>query len=174
MMGFDETPFQRSRNDTHAAGMETACKPGHHNLRKGRASLPGQLYLVTTATFERAPLFADFAIAHIAARAIVTPQPVCSLLCWVLMPDHLHALVEIRGGRLSDAVQRIKERSSRAVNEARGVRGSVWSAAFHDHALRREDDVIDIARYIVCNPLRAGLVRSVRDYAFWDAIWLEG
>jgi len=29
-----------------------------------------------------------------------------------------------------------------------------------------------VARYIVANPLRAGLVESVRDYPHWDAIWL--
>jgi putative transposase len=30
-----------------------------------------------------------------------------------------------------------------------------------------------VARYIVANPLRAGLVNRVEDYSHWDSIWLE-
>jgi hypothetical protein len=38
--------------------------------------------------------------------------------------------------------------------------------------LRREEDVLSVARYIVVNPLRAGLVARVGDYPLWDAVWL--
>jgi putative transposase len=51
-------------------------------------------------------------------------------------------------------------------------KGRIWQDGFHDHALRKEEAVIDAARYIVANPLRAGLVGSVKDYSHWDAIWL--
>jgi len=30
-----------------------------------------------------------------------------------------------------------------------------------------------LARYVCANPIRAGLVKSVRDYPFWDARWLK-
>jgi hypothetical protein len=29
-----------------------------------------------------------------------------------------------------------------------------------------------MARYVVANPLRAGLVKRLGDYPLWDAIWL--
>jgi hypothetical protein len=48
----------------------------------------------------------------------------------------------------------------------------VWQTSFHDHALRREEDVLSVARFVVANPLRAGLVKSLRDYPHWDAVWL--
>lgn len=32
--------------------------------------------------------------------------------------------------------------------------------------------MIDIARYIITNPVRAGLVRRVGDYPLWDVVWL--
>jgi hypothetical protein len=32
--------------------------------------------------------------------------------------------------------------------------------------------VLNAARYIVANPLRAGLTRRLGDYPLWDAIWL--
>jgi putative transposase len=31
----------------------------------------------------------------------------------------------------------------------------------------------NLARYVVANPLRAGLVDSIRDYPHWDAVWLD-
>jgi len=55
----------------------------------------------------------------------------------------------------------------------RGKEGhSVWQDGFHDHALRREEDLKEVARYIIANPVRAGLVTRVGDYPLWDACWL--
>ncbi|MEJ1380959.1 MAG: transposase, partial [Candidatus Sedimenticola sp. (ex Thyasira tokunagai)] len=55
---------------------------------------------------------------------------------------------------------------------ARHLGGGVWQAGFHDHALRREEDIIGVARYVVANPMRAGLADRVGDYPHWDAAWL--
>jgi len=57
------------------------------------------------------------------------------------------------------------------LNLQRQANGEVWQEGFHDHALRREEDLQATARYIIGNPVRAGLVPSVRDYPHWDAIW---
>ena len=42
---------------------------------------------------------------------------------------------------------------------------------YYDHALRKEENVQNIARYIVANPLRADLVKNVGDYPYWYAKW---
>jgi hypothetical protein len=55
---------------------------------------------------------------------------------------------------------------------ATGAEGPVWQSGFHDRALRHDEDLLDAARYIVANPLRAGLVKSLRMYSHWDACWL--
>ena len=84
-------------------------------------------------------------------------------LCFVVMPDHFHWLLELSDKHsLSQTVGMLKSQTARAI----GQRG------FHDHALRQEEDALQIARYIVANPLRAGLVKSVKDYPYWYAIWL--
>lgn len=49
---------------------------------------------------------------------------------------------------------------------------SMRSKSFYDHALREEDDLKGIARYIVANQIRAGLVEKIGDYPHWDAVWL--
>ncbi|GBH14379.1 REP element-mobilizing transposase RayT [Pseudomonas syringae pv. actinidiae] len=38
--------------------------------------------------------------------------------------------------------------------------------------MRNEQDMAGLARYIVANPLRAGLVKKLGDYPLWDAIWV--
>jgi len=48
----------------------------------------------------------------------------------------------------------------------------VWQRGFHDHAVRREENLRALARYIIANPLRAGLTRSPAEYSFWDCVWL--
>ena len=152
-----------------------AAHPGHAALRKGRQSRPQQIYFVTFVTHRRQPLFADFTTGCAAARALVAPEnwTHARLLAWVLMPDHWHALVELRDGTtLSTLVQELKRESTQHLHTGNPDFGPVWARAFHDRALRRDDDVVAAARYLVMNPVRAGLSSKVREYPFWDAVWL--
>jgi len=151
------------------------AKPGHAALRKGRVSIEGQIYLVTTTTLERQPFFADFKAAQAAAQAFEDKAVLAdaSLLAWVLMPDHFHGLPQLgEQTSLQNPVNRLKSASARRANRAIGREGPLWDRAYHDHALRREEDLLETTRYIVANPVRAGLARCVGDYPFWDAIWL--
>jgi len=96
-----------------------------------------------------------------------------STLAYVVMPDHLHWLLQINGQRsLSKSVCIIKSNSARQINAMNKSRQKIWQRGYYDRAIRKEDDLVTIARYIVANPLRAGLVESIRDYPPWDAIWL--
>ena len=90
-------------------------------------------------------------------------------LCWVLMPDHWHGLIELGEGKsLSSTMQRVKGVTARLVKQSCAFEGSLWDKGFHDHALRRDESVEKVARYIVANPVRAGLVENPIDYPYWD------
>ena len=93
-------------------------------------------------------------------------------MAWVVMPDHLHWLLELKHGTLAELMCRIKSRSSRSVNLVRRSQDRLWQRGYYDRALRRDEDIKDAARYIVMNPLRAGLVNRGGDYPLWDAIWI--
>lgn len=159
-------------------GMDGAAKRtlnGHAALRRGRASISGQAYLVTCVTRDRRPLFSDPAAAHAVARAITDKRLWyrSRLLAWVLMPDHWHGLIELGPMEtLSVCVQRLKANTARAYPANRGGPRRVWEASFHDRAMRRDDDLRIAARYLVANPLRAGLVEEIGKYPYWDAMWL--
>jgi len=143
-----------------------------HTLRRGRRSISNQIYLLTTVTAQRQPLFADFNASRTLIRAMrfqAERDNICSL-AFVVMPDHLHWLVELRGAASLSAVMASVKRFS--ARHCPVDREPVWQPGFHDHALRADDDVRAAARYVVANPLRAGLVKSLWDYPHWDAIWL--
>ena len=92
-------------------------------------------------------------------------------LAWVLMPDHVHVLLRFDDRDLSKVVASVRSRLTRAFR-AEGRTSPLWQRAFQDRALRHDEDLRTVARYIVANPLRAGLVAHVCDYPYWNAIWL--
>ena len=145
-----------------------------HLLRRGRVSEPGRLYLLTTATHKRIPFFQDFYHARLVIHQLRQCDHVgtCHSLAWVVMPDHVHWLVELKTGTLGNLMRRFKARSSYALRRAGVESDQIWQSGYQDRALRQEEDVRRVARYIVANPLRAGLVTSIRNYPHWDAVWL--
>ncbi|QXE09076.1 MULTISPECIES: REP-associated tyrosine transposase [Pseudomonas] len=145
-----------------------------HRLRFGRYDELNRIYLLTANTLNREPVFRDFALGRLVVAQFRSAQEqgFANSLAWVVMPDHFHWLIDLKRGSLSDLMQRTKSLSARAVNLAANREGSLWQQGFHDRALRREEDLVKIARYVVANPLRAGLVQKLGDYPLWDAIWV--
>jgi putative transposase len=145
-----------------------------HDLRAGRRSIPNQVYLVTTTCRDRRRHFSDFFVAACACRVLAEKRlwRDSRLLAWVLMPDHWHGLIELGGGEsLSKAIGRAKAVSAAAINRIRRSDNAVWQPGFHDRALRHDESLLSAARYLIANPLRAGLVDRPGDYPFWDTVW---
>lgn len=93
-------------------------------------------------------------------------------LCWVMMPDHMHWLMELQNHSLTTTVGRLKSRPTLLYNRLKSRNGRIWQRNFHDQPIRHDADVLPAARYIVNNAVRAGLVMDCRHYPLWDAIWL--
>ena len=158
--------------------MDMKLKPihqrkGHLSLRLGRCSEHNGVYLITSSTWQRKPIFSEWKYAHAAVRAFTQAEILkdATLLCWTLMPDHAHWLLQLGTERdLSTLVGVMKSSSARAVRRA-GHQEQVWVRAYHDRAIRREECIEATARYVVLNPVRAGIVQRVGDYPFWNAIY---
>ena len=148
--------------------------PQAHRLRTGRHSEPGRIYLLTAVTHERQPIFKDWRMGRFVVNELrkAHENSHATSLAWVVMPDHFHWLIELHNGDLPKLMQTAKSRSARLINQERGFSAPVWQKGYFDRALRREDDLKAMARYIVANPLRAGLVARIGDYPLWDAIWI--
>ena len=154
--------------------MHKTCRG--HDLRKGRISIENQIYLVTAVTYKRLEFFGNMYLGREVVLEMMQAARTgaADTLAFVVMPDHIHWLL-VLGPQysLSRVVSGIKSYSAIRINRLLSREGRpVWQRGFHDHALRREDDIHEVARYIIANPLRAGLVRRVGDYSLWDAVWL--
>ena len=74
---------------------------------------------------------------------------------------------------LSRVVKTLKARSALTINRQLGQNGSIWQRAYYDRAARKDEDIREIARFIIANPLRAGLAQNIGDYPHWDCIWMD-
>ncbi len=167
------------------------------DLRKGRFSVDGQIYLVTSITLGRRPIFSDFRLGRILVNTMrqYSDAGKVESLAFVIMPNHFHWLLSLTDVcTLQTLIGQIKGASAHFMNqhlvgagsareEVDGSRaepdptvirsGRVWQKGFHDRAIRGDKDLRDIARYVVMNPVRAGIVKKIWDYSLWDAVWVE-
>jgi putative transposase len=167
------------------------------DLRKGRISLDGQIYLVISVTLDRRPIFLDFSLGRILVNTMrqYTDAGKVESLAFVVMPNHFHWLLSLTGAcTLQTLIGQVKGASAHYTNQhlvgvgsARewdmGSRaqpaptdlrlGRVWQKSFHDRAVRQDEDIQAIARYLVMNPVRAGIVKRIWDYPLWDAVWVD-
>ena len=143
--------------------------------RKKHVSVPGQTYFVTTTTMFRRPVFTDTEACRSIARAQCTTWlwRDSQLLAWVLMPDRWHGLIALgKKDSLTSLIGRFKAATARSLDLDHRVNGWLWARGFNDRALRSDEDVRNVARYLIANPVRAGLAERVGDYPYWNAQWL--
>jgi len=144
-----------------------------HRLRVGRFNEVNRPYLLTVACHDRRHVFDSLPAGRCFARAIGAMDDDAKTWCWVAMPDHVHWLMAPEGSLdLSRCVQKAKAMTTRGLRDAGLCTGPVWQRGFHDRAVRRDEDLRTMARYVIANPVRAGLVDSVREWPYWDAAWI--
>lgn len=149
---------------------------GSHRLRLGRFSEPGRLYLLTTVTRNRNPTLQTLVLRQGRDPAIATHRYAPSVPKPRLGTDARsparanHA----RPRSLGELMREFKSRSSCALYRQGAEHQQTWQPGFHDRALRRDEQVRRVARYIIAIPIRAGLVRRVSDYSHWDCVRLNG
>ena len=89
------------------------------------------------------------------------------LLAWVVMPNHVHVLVEIFSGHpLRTIVHSWKSYTATRANRILGAEGRFWRREYHDRYIRNEEHMDRALRYIGSNPTDAGLVAEPHKWRF--------
>ena len=143
---------------------------GSHQLRKGRHSMVGEYYFLTTSTFGRRRMLSNSEIAEVIFGAFewFEAQGRIKWMCVVVMPDHIHAVIQLgQGQTLPKVMQSLKSFTARQINKLLGERGTVWQDGYYDHGIRKDESLDEIIRYCYENPVRWGLVEQARDYPYW-------
>jgi REP element-mobilizing transposase RayT len=125
-------------------------------------------YVTTTVTVNREAIFSNSKAADILLGAILfgKRQQWYYLLCFVIMPDHLHLMIIPKDKNISECMKSIKGYSAREINLILGRNGSIWQSGFYDYILDSEEKVLTRMRYIEENPTRKGLVLHLEDYGY--------
>jgi REP element-mobilizing transposase RayT len=116
--------------------------------------------------------FAEPRFAQIAVDCLLEQRNKsrCQVDVFCVMPDHVHLVVTpiIDGASSLKFVERYKGWCSRELGLA-GWKDQVWQKRCFDHLVRAEDDLPEIAQYILANPVRKGLCLVVEEYP-WSGI----
>ena len=163
------------------------------NLRKGRHSQVGGYYFLTATVAGRRDIFSDSTRARMVLDAIRWLRLANRIVvdAAVVMPDHLHMAGHLGTGLRQDAaptsgsvggpsgpgsrqdaaptlasvMHTFKSYTANRLSRS-GVLPPVWQAGYHDHALRDDEDYRVRVRYLLQNPVRAGLVPRAEDYPY--------
>jgi REP-associated tyrosine transposase len=94
-----------------------------------------------------------------------------TLYAAVIMPDHVHCLVQPLAlpesedvYDLAEIIHSVKSFSVHQINSQRGSRGSIWQDERFDRIVRDEMEFLEKWQYIMNNPLKQELVKGWEDY----------
>jgi len=128
--------------------------------RRPRKELPGGLAHVTCRTIRRLPLFRTEADARAYLELLdhVTRDVVgWRVLAYCLMPNHVHLVVDAVVDELSLAMYRVNGLYAQRFNRRHGYRGHLFQGRFHAKPIVDDAHLPGSVRYVLLNPVRAGL-----------------
>src|SRR2546423_9068381 len=149
-------------------------------------NLPGALHFVTGNFLDRIPVFDQEACCQFfidTLGTLLNDWP-CKLIAYVLMPDHLHLIVNPQDGRIREFTGQLKSLSARAITKtASGINFKmdsdgclqVWQESFKAIPLWSAWMIWQKINYIHANLVKAGLAKSAKDFRWssFRAFYLE-
>ena len=131
-----------------------------------RLEFPGALYHVTSRGHERGPIFRDSRDRHLFLKllASVVPDQAWLLHSYCLMGNHYHLLLETARATLSRGMHSLNARYSQHFNKRHERAGHVFEGRFKAIVVQKQAHLLELHRYIVLNPVRAGIVRRPQDW----------
>ena len=147
-------------------------KPHASNLRKGRISLPGVCYFITTDVDDKSiPIpFAAGAELCIDCLRWLRDNGRVWRAGYAIMDDHVHFMIVLRGEHtLKRVLDSFKTYTATRIHRLLERKGKFWQEGYYDHAIRDEPDFWEHLIYMHNNPVRRGRVERPEDYAYSTA-----
>jgi len=127
-------------------------------------------YFVTLCTADRRPLFLESRIAKAIEDEMEfkRAKKEIHLFCYCIMPDHLHLLFSLADDypkRMQDWVSAFKRYTAKKIFDLYEIR-PLWQKNFYDRIVRQEESLLEMAKYIIHNPVRKGIVSNWETYPY--------
>jgi REP element-mobilizing transposase RayT len=96
------------------------------------------------------------------------------IICYCLMPDHLHVIVTPGESTLtlSKFLNIFKGRTTAVFRERKDF-NKIWQRSAFDHVIRTEENLKGVIEYIRNNPVRKGIVQNADDYPYSGSFDVE-
>lgn len=95
------------------------------------------------------------------------------VIAWCIMPNHVHAVVEIWQTPLAELFHSWKSYTSKAANKVLGRTGHFWQDEYFDRYIRNETHLRKAVRYTENNPVKAVLAREPAEWQWSSARWRD-
>ena len=131
-----------------------------------RLELAGGLYHVTSRGDRREDIYFDGEDRETWLRIFAAVCARYDWLChaWCQMTNHYHIVVETRAGNLAAGMRQLNGVYTQAVNRRHRRVGHVFQGRYKAILVERDSYLLELARYVVLNPVRAGRVADVADW----------
>ena len=93
----------------------------------------------------------------------------CGMQAWIVMPNHVHLVVEVWDVPLTKLIGGWKGRSSRLANARSGRNGKFWQEDYYDTLIRDEAHLKHAIRYTEQNPVKAFLAKTAGEWPWSSA-----
>jgi len=131
-----------------------------------RIQFEGAVYHLTSRGNARQDIFLDdedrAVFLEVLGNVVARFGWICHAYC--LMSNHYHLLIETPEANLSRGMQLLNGIYTQAFNRYHSRSGHVLQGRYKAILVERESHLLELARYVVLNPVRAKMVRSVRDW----------
>ncbi len=131
-----------------------------------RIKIPGGLYHIYTRGIDRRDIFKDDSdrekFLDILENSISDSDWKCYAYC--LMNNHYHILIESADGDTSRGMRQLNGVYAQYFNWKHDRVGPLFQSRFRAILVDRENYFLELCRYIVLNPVRAGIVSSPEEY----------
>lgn len=131
-----------------------------------RIEFPGAVYHVTSRGNAQADIFEDdrdrVMFLKIVGQVVKRFNWFCHAYC--LMGNHYHLLIETPEGNLSSGMRQLNGVYTQAFNRAHHRDGHVFKGRFKAILVEKESHLLELCRYVVLNPVRAGMVERPEQY----------
>lgn len=133
-----------------------------------RIEYPGAMYHVTSRGNARAAIFENdadrFLFLSILSRTVKRFNWLCHAYC--LMDNHYHLMIETPDGNLSAGMRHLNGVFTQAINRSHGKDGHLFKGRFMAILVERQSYLAELCRYVVLNPVRAGMVEVPEEYVW--------
>ena len=94
-----------------------------------------------------------------------------NLINWCIMPNHVHVLIEVLEGTLTEILRSWRSYTAHEANKVLGRTGQFWMEEYFDRYIRDAQHFRDVMDYIDNNPLKAGLASQASPWRWCGLAW---